>query len=255
MDCGIRHTLIFGIVALLVISPLYGVYASSHASGPSKNRGSSANQSGQGVDKENKQVNKNAQSNKARQNQLEATTSPSPSSLPSPSPLGKGCQNREQSIQKRSNQLVRMATNMLEIFERIAQRVRTYYLTVVVPSGQSLDEYSELLANIDLAKAAVENSLEEAATTASTFDCGSNDPKLQLQNFRQDMRGVKEALKIYRTAIKDLIVGVRSITGQNKPEASPSPSVSPTITPSPTPAPSASPTITPSPTPTPTVTP
>ena len=226
MDRGIRYTLTCGIAALLIISPLYDVYASSHASGLSNNRRSSANQSGQGVDKENKQDNKNAQGINARPNQLVATTSPSPS------PLGKGCQKREQTIQQRSSQLVRMATNMLEVFERIAQRVRTYYLIVVVPSGQSLDEYSELGANINLAKAAVENSLEEAATTASSFDCSSSDPKQQLQQFRQDMKNVKGALKTYRTAVKDLIVGVRSITSIKNPDATPTPSASPTATPS-----------------------
>lgn len=233
MNHRARHKLICGIVVSLIIIPLYSVYASSHAPGQLNNRGSSANQRGQGFDKENKQDNKNTKGNKATQNQLVATISPSP--------LDKGCQKREQSIQKRSSQLVRMATNMLEVFERIAQRVRTYYLTVVIPGGQSLDQYSELLANIDPAKAAVESALEEAANTASTFDCESSDPKQQLQKFRQDMRSVKEALTTYRTSIKDLIVGVRSITNKNKPEASPTPSVSPTATPSAVPTPTITP--------------
>lgn len=223
----------------LILGPLYNVYASSRIPGQANNRALSANQNEQGVGtSENKQDNKNAKGNKGIQNQLDVTVSPSPSSA------NKGCQKREQSIQKRSSQLVRMATNMLEVFERIAQRVRTYYLTVVIPSGQSLDEYSELLASIDLANTAVEDALEEAASTASAFDCESGDPKQQMQDFRRDMKSVKEALKTYRTAIKDLIVGVRSIAGKNKPEASPTPSVSPTVTPSVTPS------VTPTPTPT-----
>jgi preprotein translocase subunit SecD len=230
MSHRIKHKLICGIVVSLMIIPLYSVYATSHAPGQLKDRGSSASQHGSNVEKGSKQDNKNVKGNKATQN---PTTSPSP--------LDKGCQKREQSIQKRSSQLVRMATNMLEVFERIAQRVRTYYLTVVIPSGQSLDQYSELLANIDLAKAAVENALEEAANTASTFDCGSSDPKQQLQKFRQDMKNVKKTLKTYRTSVKDLIVGVRSITNKNKPEASPTPSVSPTSTPSAIPTPTTTP--------------
>ena len=249
MNRGLRHTLLCAIAASLIMSPLASVYASDHAPGKSKNSESSAKQSGQGVDKQDKQDKqdkKNSPGNKGLQNQLVATTSPSPS--PSPSPSDKGCQKREQSIQKRSNQLVRLATKMLEIFERIAQRVRTYYLTVVIPSGQSLDQYNELLGDIDLANAAVQSALETAANTASTFDCATSDPKQQLQNFRQDMKNVKGALKIYRTAIKDLIVGVRSITGKNKSETSPTPTVSPTITPSPTPTPSVSPNPTPTPT-------
>lgn len=230
MKLGFRRKLIGGVLTLLMAVSLHSAYATSQAPGQSGDRGSSTIKRQQGAQKS---VKPTSPSQAVRRGQNVTT--------PSPKPKNRGCQQREQSIQKRSGQLLRLATNMLEVFERIAERVKTYYLTVVVPNGQSLEQYNELLASIDQRKTEVEDALEVAANTASSFDCTDSNPKQQLQEFRQDMQNVKRSLKLYRTAIKDLIVGVRSITGKSSGTASPTPSASPTATVTTTPAPSITP--------------
>lgn len=126
----------------------------------------------------------------------------------------KSCQAKQNAIKKRSDQLVKMTNNMLDKFDKIATRVETYYTDVVVPSGKTVSNYDALLADIAAKKTAVQTALTKAQTDAQAFDCTGSDPKGQLTQFREDMQSVKKALKDYRTAIKNLIVAVRSVTGK-----------------------------------------
>lgn len=128
----------------------------------------------------------------------------------------KVCQNKEAAIQKRDDQLTKMAENMLTKFDSIAARVETYYTSKVVPSGKTVTNYDALVAEIATKKSAVQTALDKASTDAAAFSCTGNDPKGQLTQFRTDMQAVKQSLKDYRTAIKNLIVAIRSITGETE---------------------------------------
>jgi hypothetical protein len=66
-----------------------------------------------------------------------------------------------------------------------------------------------------------------AQTNSTNFSCDGNDPKGLLTQFRTDMQTVKQALHDYRTSIKNLIVAVRSVTGEIE-SATPSASLEPT---------------------------
>ena len=125
----------------------------------------------------------------------------------------KVCQNKEASIQKRSTQLVKMAENMETVFDQIATRVEQYYTAKVVPSGKTVTNYDALVADIAAKKKVAQTDLDKATADAKAFSCASDDPKGQLTLFRTDMQQVKQDLKAYRTAIKNLIVAVHSITG------------------------------------------
>lgn len=144
----------------------------------------------------------------------------------------KVCQNREKAIQQRSNQLAKMAKNMLTTFEKIANRVEQYYTSKVVPSGKTVSNYDALMAEIASKKEVVQTALNKVTTGAEAFSCTSDDPKGQLTQFRTDMQAVKQGLKDYRTAIKNLIVAIRSLQGQAASSPNSSPSPSPTISPS-----------------------
>lgn len=138
----------------------------------------------------------------------------------------KACQARENAIKKRAERLGKLATNMREKFEAIAGRVEEYYTSKVVPSGKTVANYDTLIADIQTKKGAVQTALSQAQSTAASFVCSGDDPKGQLAQFRNDMRAVKSALKDYRTAIKNLIVAVRSVTGateRTNPSVSPKP--------------------------------
>lgn len=135
----------------------------------------------------------------------------------------KSCQAREEGIKQRSSQLIRLVTNMEEKFDKIAQRVKDYYTSKVVPSGKTVSNYAILVSDIQTKKAAVSTALTKAQNDATAFSCTSDDPKAQMTQFRVDMQAVKEALKDYRTSIKNLIVAVHSVTGETNKSSEPSP--------------------------------
>jgi hypothetical protein len=145
----------------------------------------------------------------------------------------KACQAREAAIQKRSDQLVKLATNMQATFTDITTRVKTYYTDTVIPSGKTVSSYDTLVADIATKQTAVGTALTKAQSDATAFSCTSNDPKGQLTQFRVDMQAVKSALKEYRTSIKNLIVAVHSVTGTTQSSANPttSPTTTATVTP------------------------
>ena len=130
----------------------------------------------------------------------------------------KSCQARENEIQNRSAHLVDLATNMDVKFEEIAKRVEDYYLQKVVPGGKTISNYASLAADIQDKRVAAQVAVIKVhRDELLNFNCTSANPKAQMTQFREDMQAVKSALKDYRTAIKNLIVAVHSVTGiENK---------------------------------------
>lgn len=157
----------------------------------------------------------------------------------------KACQAKEAAIQKRSDQMAKMAINMQDKFTAIAARVKTYYTGTVLPSGKTVSNYDTLVAAIATKQAAVGTALAKAQSDVTAFSCTSDDPKTQLTQYRTDMQAVKSALKEFRTSIKDLIVAVHSVTGSTQSSASPSASTSPSSSASPAATTTTSPTATP----------
>lgn len=123
----------------------------------------------------------------------------------------KVCQVREDALKKRSQRLIQLVANMEDKFTSIAQRVKDYYTSKVVPAGQVVANYDSLVLSFDTKKAAIQTALTKAQEDLASFNCNGDDPKGGMMAFREDMQAVKGALKDYRTAIKDLIVAVRSV--------------------------------------------
>jgi hypothetical protein len=111
--------------------------------------------------------------------------------------------------------------------------VQDYYTT----SGKTVAGYDALVAAIATKRAAVLTALTAAQTDVSGFNCTVVDPKRHMITFQTHMKGVKAALNEYRTAIKNLIVAVRSVVGDEqsdgnkspRPSFSPKPSKSPNV--------------------------
>ena len=131
----------------------------------------------------------------------------------------KVCQKKQNAIQKRSRQLVMTAENMLAKFSRIEERVKTYYSDKAVPAGKTVANYDALVSEITAQKETVRANLDKALASSANFSCNSDNPKGQLSQFRTDMQAVKKSLKEYRTAIKNLIVAVRTASGKAKSSA------------------------------------
>ncbi len=126
----------------------------------------------------------------------------------------KSCQARENGIRKRSEHLTKMANNMLVKFDAIAQRVENYYTSKVVPGGKTVSNYDSLVSTIAVKKTAVQTALTSSQNDLASFNCTAGDPKGQMMQYKNDMKKVKDSLRDFRTAIKNLIVAVRSVNGQ-----------------------------------------
>lgn len=120
------------------------------------------------------------------------------------------CEKRKDGIVRRSTKLAERAQRQLTNFEQKANRVEDFYNNKLVPKGITLDNFDELIAEIEAKKQAVDEATTSAKTAAESFDCSADDPKGQLTNYRTDMQNAISALKDYRTAIKNLIVAVRT---------------------------------------------
>lgn len=123
----------------------------------------------------------------------------------------KACEARQAAALKRGGQFEKLVIKMIENFDSIAKRVEDYYLTKLVPSGKTVSNYDVLVANIATAKQAVLDSLDTAQSTSLNVNCATVKDDLTI--LRTDSQKLKTALHQYRTAIKNLIVAVRTANG------------------------------------------
>ncbi len=142
------------------------------------------------------------------------------------------CEVKQAIIKTRLTHLIDLATNIEDKFGLIAGRVETFYTNKVVSSGKSVANYDSLVADIQTKKDAVATEIAKAKTDANAFSCSSSDPKTLFNSFRIDMQSVKQALKEYRTSIKNLIVAVHSVAGGEENNGTPKPTK--VVTPEPT---------------------
>jgi hypothetical protein len=117
----------------------------------------------------------------------------------------KACAQRKTKIQATMNRSITRAERQLALFTTISERVKTFY----ADKGYKLDNYAALVAAVDTAKANAQANLDTLKSLDS-FDCNAADPKGDVQGFKLALQSVNQNLKDYRTAVKNLIVGVKS---------------------------------------------
>jgi hypothetical protein len=125
-----------------------------------------------------------------------------------------GCRAVETVIKRRSEALPKLAENQMNKFAAHIARVNEYYTSILLPSGQSVSNYGELMTQITTKKSAVEAAIQKARTTGSSFTCESN-PKGTMTAFRIEMQAVIRALKEYKTSVRNLIVAVSTATPES----------------------------------------
>lgn len=128
----------------------------------------------------------------------------------------KACEEQSKNIKRRFDHTVVLANKFFDVFGDIAGRVEKYYTDKLVPKGKIVPNYNALVANIQTAKDTTKTAIDKLGTDAKNFSCTSDNPKAQVAQFRKDAQEVIKDLKAYRTAVKNLIVAVRSITGTEK---------------------------------------
>ena len=140
-----------------------------------------------------------------------------------PTGIMRACESRQSAIKNRLTHLTGLAKNIEDKFTLIAQRVEAFYTSKVVPSGKTVANYDSLVADIQSKKDSVTTALTKAEADVTAFSCTSGDPKTVFTTFVADMQSVKGALKEFRTSIKNLIVAVHSVVGEENKEGTPKP--------------------------------
>ncbi len=122
----------------------------------------------------------------------------------------KVCQTRQEIIKTRSQNLANRANRQFTVFGNIAERVETFYTSKVLPKGITVANYDQLVSDIATQKTGAQTAIAAATAAANAFDCSGDNPKAQLEDFNAKMKIARDALKDYRTAIKNLIVSVKT---------------------------------------------
>lgn len=121
----------------------------------------------------------------------------------------KACQKREQNINKILQRIATRSEKQLDVFTKISERTQAFYET----KGRTLDNYDQLVETVNTEKAEAEAAVQAVKDRSTEFACDGTDPKGVASLFKEDLKSQIAALKEYKQAVKDLIVGVKSVQG------------------------------------------
>lgn len=136
----------------------------------------------------------------------------------------KACEKREKAMNNIMTRTIDRTTKQTKVFDTIAARTQAF----VTSKGLTVANYDTLVGAVAAAKAKTQTDLA-AMKAVSTLECDGTDPKGTIATFKANAKLVMADMKAYKTAIKNLIVGVKSSksAASPKPSTSPVPSVSP----------------------------
>ncbi len=121
----------------------------------------------------------------------------------------KACQNREKAINNILSRISDRGQKQLDLFTSIATKTETFY----TDKGKSLSNYDALVADVTTKKAAAQIEVDAVKADSVTFKCDGTDPKGAASSFKAALKSEIQALKDYKTSVKNLIVGVKSVQG------------------------------------------
>ena len=121
----------------------------------------------------------------------------------------KACEKRQASINNRTTSIADRGTKHLALFTKIADRVKTFYVT----KGNVLENYDALVTEVDAKRVAAEAAVATIASSTTDFTCSEGNPQQSIDGFKTNLTLQHTALKEYQVAVKNLIVGVKSVNG------------------------------------------
>jgi hypothetical protein len=119
----------------------------------------------------------------------------------------KVCQQRQKVI---TNIMARTATRgqkQIDLFSGIADKTEAFYAN----KGKTLSTYNTLVADVTAKKAVAQTTVDDIKNRSVEFACDGTDPKGAASSFKTELKAETTALKDFRTAVKNLIVGVKSV--------------------------------------------
>lgn len=121
----------------------------------------------------------------------------------------KACQNREKAINNIMSRITTRGQKQVDLFSTIADRTETFYTT----KGKTLSNYGTLVADVNAKKADAQSAVDTVKANSVSFKCDGTDPKGAATSFKDSLKTEISALKAYKTSVKNLIVGVKSVQG------------------------------------------
>lgn len=121
----------------------------------------------------------------------------------------KVCKNREKTITNIMARIADRGEKQIDLFGKIADRTEAFY----TDKGKTLSTYDALVADVAAKKADAQAAINATKATSVEFKCDGTDPKGVASSFKDQMKAQDTALKAYKTSVKNLIVGVKSIQG------------------------------------------
>lgn len=124
------------------------------------------------------------------------------------------CQNREQAITNIMSRISDRGQKQAELFGTIANRAEAFY----TKQGKTLANYDSLVADVVAKQAAAQTAIDAIKGSSDTFHCDGDNPHGVITSFKEGLKSEIAALKAYRTSVKNLIVGIKSVQGTDSKE-------------------------------------
>lgn len=123
----------------------------------------------------------------------------------------KVCEQKTKVIEQHSVKLLTHVEKKVEVFDNIADKVKKFAET---REAKPVD-YEALLERLVVKRAAALEAGAGIKTASAGFSCNGENPKGQGSLIVGESKLGRSALKEYQTAVKDLLVGVKSANGGN----------------------------------------
>jgi hypothetical protein len=121
----------------------------------------------------------------------------------------KFCTNKRRVVGNILTHIANRGQRQIDVFTKIADRTEKFK----TDKNLIVDNYDALVTTVNDKKTAALNTINKIktdATAASSLSCDPGQPKAIIGGFKDDLKAENSALKDYKTAIKNLIVAVKS---------------------------------------------
>jgi hypothetical protein len=117
------------------------------------------------------------------------------------------CQVRQKNIKMILGHLTDRGQRQTDLFSTIATRVENFAAT----KNDKPANYDTLVSAVDTQKASAQATVDAIKSDSTNFTCNSTTPKAVSASIKADLQKEIQALKDYRTAVKNLTVGIKSV--------------------------------------------
>ncbi len=117
------------------------------------------------------------------------------------------CKKVESRINENMQRIADRKTKQVEVFNKIADRTMAFY----EENGLSLENYDALVSDVVAKRGLAEAEIENLKSATIDFKCDTENPLKVSDAFKQARESLVSTMKEYKTSVKNLIVGVKSV--------------------------------------------